>query len=91
MIDYTEIEKVLDSRNITPDDKKIIKDFLVSFSFTKRQQLMEIFLGHPEKIQLFVDLLKKKIKFAKKPTEALSAEILESEASEIKKLMKELE
>ncbi|OIP64395.1 hypothetical protein AUK15_03315 [Candidatus Nomurabacteria bacterium CG2_30_43_9] len=63
---------------------------MASFSFTKRQQLVEIFLGFPEKNSLFIDLLKKKIEFEKNPTETLSAEILKIEDKEIKKLMNEL-
>ncbi|MDO8604484.1 MAG: hypothetical protein Q7K40_03780 [bacterium] len=91
MKDYSQIQEVLDKQKISQEDQKIVRDFFVSFSFTKRQQQMGIFLGFPEKIQLFVDLLKKKINFAKNPTGTFSAEILEIEEGEIRKLIKELE
>ncbi len=87
MKDYSQIQEVLDKQNIAHSDQEIVRSFFASFSFEKRQQLMGIFLGFPEKIGLFVDLLKKKIEFEKNPTEALSAEILEIEDKEIKKLM----
>lgn len=90
MKDYNQVQEVLDEQNIAHSDQEIVRDFLSSFSFTKRQQLMRIFLGFPEKIALFVTLLKKKIEFAKNPTEALSAEILDLEKNEIENLMKEL-
>lgn len=90
MKDYSELAEVLNKQNIAHKDQEIVRSFLGSFSFTKRQQLMGIFLGFPEKIPLFVDLLKKKIEFAKNPTEALSAEILDLENMEIKNLMSEL-
>lgn len=91
MKDYGQIQEVLDKQNIAPSDQEIIRSFFSSFSFEKRQQLMGIFLGFPEKIGLFVDLLKKKIEFEKNPTEALAAEILDLENKEIKDLIKELE
>jgi len=91
MKDYSEIEEILNNQNITQDDQKIVRDFLSSFSFTKRQQLMGIFLGHSQKLNLFINLLKKKLEDAKNPTEELSAEILDIENSEIKSLIKELE
>lgn len=87
MKDYSQIQEVLDKQNIAHSDQEIVRGFLGSFSFTKRQQLMGIFLGYPEKITFFVDLLKKKVEFQKNPTEALSAEILEIENKEIKNLM----
>lgn len=91
MKDYSEIEEILNNQNITQDDQKIVRDFLSSFSFTKRQQLIGIFLGHEEKLSLFIGLLKKKMEFTKNPTEELSREILEIESREIKTLIKELE
>ena len=52
---------------------------------------MRIFLGFPERISLFADLLKKKVEFAKNPTESLAGEILEMESKEMQDLMKEVE
>lgn len=90
MKDYSQIEEVLNERNISHEDQEIIRNFLLSFSFTKRQQLTGIILGFPDKIGIFVDLIKKKIEFQKNPTDALSEEILEIEGREIKNLMSEL-
>lgn len=90
MKDYSQVQEVLVDQNIPLDDQAIVRDFLSSFSYTKRQQLLGIFLGYPDKIKLFVDLIKKKTDFAKNPTEELSAEILDIENSEIKKLISEL-
>lgn len=52
---------------------------------------MGIIIGFPDKIGIFVDLIKRKIEFQKNPTDALSEEILEIEGREIKNLMSELE
>ena len=90
MKDYIQIQEVLDKQNISHNDQEIVRDFFTSFAFTKRQQLMGIFLGFPEKINLFVVLLKKKIEFQKNPTEVLAEEILELENLEIKNLVAEL-
>lgn len=91
MKEYSQIQEVLEMQNIARDDQEVVKNFLLSFSFPKRQQLMGILLGYPGNVGLFIDLLKKKIEFQKNPTETLSKEILEIEEKEIKKLMKELE
>lgn len=90
MKDYSQLQEVLNKQNITQGDQEIVRDFLSSFSFDKRQQLMGVFMGHTDKIALFVDLLKKKVEFQKKPTEELAAEILDLENKEIKNLMEEL-
>lgn len=91
MKDYSELEEVLKQKGISNDDQEFLKKFLLSFSFPKRQQLMGIFLGFPEKIALYLEVLKKKAEFEKTPTEALSVEILELENSEINRLMSELQ
>lgn len=90
MKDYSQVQEVLVDQNIPLDDQEVIKNFLRAFSYTKRQQLIGIFLGYPDKINLFVGLIKKKTDFSKNPTEELSAEILDIENSEIKKLISEL-
>jgi hypothetical protein len=90
MKDYSEVEEVLNAQNIPQADQELVRQFLSSFSFPKRQQLMGIFLGHSDKIVFFINLLKLKIEFHKKPTEELSAEIYAIEEGEIKSLMKEL-
>ena len=91
MKDWSELKNVLDDQNISSEDQQLFREFLSSFSFQKRQQLMRIFLGFPERISLFADLLKKKVEFAKNPTESLAGEILEMESKEMQDLMKEVE
>lgn len=90
MKDWSEIKNVLDNQNISSEDQQLIRDFLMSSSFQKRQQLMGIFLGFPEKIILFTDLLKKKVTFAKNPTKDSAKEILDLESKEMQDLMKEI-
>ncbi|MFA5997599.1 MAG: hypothetical protein WC791_03895 [Candidatus Paceibacterota bacterium] len=90
MIDYSQVEEVLNAQNVSQADQELVRKFFSSFSFEKRQQLMGIFLGHSDKIALFINLLKLKVEFHKKPTEELAAEIFAIEEGEIKSLMKEL-
>lgn len=90
MKDWNNLKNVLDDQNISSEDQQLIRGFLSSFSFQKRQQLMGFFLGFPEKISLFTELLKKKVEFAKSPTEALVGEILDLESKEMHDLMKEI-
>lgn len=90
MKDWNNLKNVLDDQNISNEDQQLIREFLCSFSFQKRQQLMGIFRGFPEKIRLFAELLKKKVEFAKDPTEALAGEILDLEKKEMQDLMKEI-
>lgn len=90
MKDYSNIETILNSQKIAQTDQDILRKFLSSFSFEKRQQLMGILIGHSENIVLFIDLLKKKIEFQKRPTEALAAEILKIENNEVQRLVQEL-
>lgn len=90
MKDYSQLKEVLNKRNIGENDQELIYEFLSSFAFQKRQQLMGIFLGFPEKINSFVDLLKKKREFARKSTEALAGEILDLENSAITDLISEI-
>lgn len=90
MKDYSQIEEVLNNQNISQADQALVKEFLRSFPFEKRQQLMGIFLGHSDKITFLINLLKLKIEFHKNPTEELAAEIFAIEEGEIKSLMSEL-
>lgn len=91
MKDWNELKNILDGQNISSENQQLIRDFLSSFSFQKRQQLMGVFMGFPEKINLFVDLIKKKMELAKSPNENLSADILNLENKEVENLIKELE
>ncbi len=91
MKDWEQLKNVLDKGNISSEDQKSLRDFLSYFSFVKRQQLIGIFMGFPEKLSLFVDLIKKKQALAKSHKDNLSQEILDLENQEIEKLIKELQ
>lgn len=91
MKDWSELKNILDGKNMPNEDQQLIRDFLMSFSFQKRQQLMGIFIGFPEKIGFFIDLIKKKMELKKSPNEDLSKNILDIENSEVENLIKELE
>lgn len=90
MKDWSELKNVLDNQSISSEDQQLIRDFLSSFSFRKRQQLTGIFLGFPEKISLFANILKKKVEFAKNPIETLAGEILDLEKKEMQHIMGEI-
>lgn len=90
MKDWSEVKNVLDSHSVSSENQRLVRDFLSSFSFQKRQQLMGIFIGFPEKIALFITLLTKKVAFAKNPTETSGREILDTESKEMQDLMKEI-
>lgn len=90
MEDWNQLKTILDNKKFSNQDQQLLHDFLMSFSFQKRQQLMGIFSGFPEKVSLFTDLLKKKVAFAKNLTEALAGKILEMESKEMQDLMKEI-
>lgn len=91
MKDWSQVIKILNEQKIPNDDQGLVKDFLNHFSFRKRQQLMGIFLGFPEKIQFFIELLKKKRNLAENPAENSTAEILDLENREIDLLIKEIQ
>lgn len=71
-------------------EQELVREFLMTFSYLKRQQLMGILTGSPAKMSLFVTLMKKKVEFAKKPNALLAKEITDLEGSEIKNLIIEL-
>ena len=90
MIDYSQLVELMNEQHVSESEQELVREFLVAFSFPKRQQLMGILLGFPEKMSLFVTLLKKKVEFAKKPSDSLAKEIVDLESGEIKSLLKEL-
>lgn len=87
MRDFEQIKDILHSQNISNEDQQLFRDFLTSFGFQKRQQLMGIFLGFPEKMGLFVGLLKKKKVLAENYDANLAQEILDMENKEINNLI----
>lgn len=90
MRDFSQIENILDEQKVSEKDQQLIRDFLISFSFQKRQQLMGIFLGFPGKMGLFIDLMKKKKTLAGNKDAKLAQEILDLEDREIDNLIGEI-
>lgn len=90
MIEYSQLEEIMNEQQVSVSEQELVREFLIAFSFSKRQQLMGILTGFPEKMPLFVTLLKRKVEFAKKPSDALAKEITDMESGEIKNLIKEL-
>ncbi|MBU1102269.1 hypothetical protein KJ853_01260 [Patescibacteria group bacterium] len=90
MKNWLDLKQILVQQNIPEQDIKLTKEFLETLSFDRRQQMMGIFLGWPEKLGFFVDLLKKKKKLAKNYQPELARKILDLEKKEVQDLIKEL-
>lgn len=90
MKNWSGLKEILIKKNISEEDQKSVFDFLSHFSFIKRQQFLGVFLGFPEKIELFIRLIKKKKESAKAPNAELSSEIFNLEDKEINSLINEL-
>lgn len=90
MKNWSDLKSVLTKKGIPEADQRLVSNFLRYFPFRKRQQLLNIFFGFQEKIELFIDLIKRKKELAEMPNAALSKEILNSEEKEIDSLANEL-
>lgn len=91
MKDWEQLKNILDEQKVVGwGDQQLVRDFLTSFDFQKRQQLMGIFIGFPEKIGLFVDLLKKKKALAENYDANLAQEILDLESKKINNLIENI-
>ncbi len=90
MHEWDKVKIYLEEQNVVKKDIALIEDFLRHFDFLKRQQLMGILLGWPDKLNLFVEILKKKKTLAEKYDENLAKEILDLERREINSVMKEI-
>lgn len=90
MKDWNELKNILGSQNISNEDQQLIRGFLTFFGFQKRQQLMGIFSGFPEKMPFFINLIKKKKLLAQHPDAPLAGEVLHLENEFIAELIKEI-
>ncbi|MFH1255486.1 MAG: hypothetical protein V1667_03390 [bacterium] len=90
MKDWVDLKKLLERENIPANGIELAKNFLISLPFEKRQRMMGVFTGWPEKIALFIDLLKKKRELAQNYNSELSGEILNLENQEIQNLIKKI-
>jgi hypothetical protein len=90
MIEYSQLVEIMKEQQVSESEQELVREFLMTFSYLKRQQLMGIFLGFPDKIAMYIKLLVLKSEFAKKPSDSLAKEITDMESGEIKNLIKEL-
>ncbi len=90
MHEWDHVKTYLEKHNIAQEDVALVKEFLRSLNFVQRQQLMGILLGWPDKIGLFVEVLKKKHVLAQTQDENLAQEIFDLEQKEVTNLMKEI-
>lgn len=90
MKDWNELKNILDGQNISGEDQWLIHNFLGYFAFQKRQQLMGILMGWPEKLPFFINLIKKKKILAQYPDVPLADEILHLENEFIAELIKDI-
>lgn len=68
------------------EDKKIIYEFFLRLPYDFRRIMRKVFDAHPESLDAFLKILRKKQEFRKNPTLVLSEEVLNLEKEEIKKL-----
>lgn len=80
MIDWNELENILNSQNIIAEDRRLLNDFLRMLPFEKRQQILGILIGFPDKLKVFIELLNKKKTLSQQFNKELSQEILEFES-----------
>ena len=90
MRDFNQLKIILEEQKVAEGDQQLIKDFLNSLGFQKRQQLMGIFLGFSDKLKLFIDLIKKKKVLAENYDENLAEGILDLEDKEIEDLISKI-
>ncbi len=90
MKDWNELKIILDEQKISDGDRGIVKDFFSQFSFPKRQQLLGVFIGFPEKISVFIDLIKMKKGLAENYDSLLAKKVLNLENSIMAGLIQEI-
>lgn len=87
MKEYTDIQKIFEEKGVSQEDQEMMKYFLSSFSFQKRQQLMGILLGFPELVSDFVLIVKKKMSIAKGDSSVNPEELLALEEGILTQLL----
>jgi hypothetical protein len=87
---WLQLKTVLDKNCISESDQKIVRDFLLSFSFLERQTLLGILIGFEEKIEFFVKLIKYKSELKKSPKKQVVDELLALEKKEFNILFEDL-
>lgn len=83
MINWDDIEIILNEQNIFPMDILLIKEFVRSLPFDDRQEVMRAMLVFPERLPYMLNILKKKRALANEYDVALAIAILSSEAKEL--------
>lgn len=90
MKDFAQVKSILNEQNVSSDDQGIVEYFLSQFSFPKRQQLMGVLTGFPEKISVFIDLIKMKKSLAENYDSSLAEKILNLENNIVNDLVSEI-
>lgn len=83
MINWDDIEIILNEQNIFPMDILLIKEFVRALPFDDRQAVMRAMLVFPERLPYMLDILKKKRALAGEYDAALAIAILSTEAKEL--------
>jgi len=90
MKNWEDVQLTLNNNDISADDQELVRGILLSSPFKDRQMLMGILLAFPEKIEFFVNLIKKKKELKESQDADLASEILDMETTELDKLLGEL-
>ncbi len=83
MINWDDIEIMLNEQSIFPMDILLIKEFIRALPFNDRQAVMQAILVFPERLPYMLDILKKKRSLAGEYDAGLAIAILSSEAKEL--------
>ncbi len=87
---WIQLKTIMDKSCISEDDQDLVRDFLFSFSFPKRQMLLGILIGFEEKLELFVNLIKYKKELGNSSDKELTDKILDMEKKELDILIRNL-
>jgi len=87
---WIQLNAIMDKSCISEDDQELVRDFLFSFSFSKRQTLLGVLIGFEEKLEFFVNLIKYKKELRNSLSKELTDKILDIEKEEFEILIKAL-
>ena len=82
-----DLEELLNKKSIDEKEKELVFKFFLFLSKPQRERMFIIFRSYPEKIYLFVKILKTKLEIAGNSGSGLSEELLSLEKEQIKDLI----
>ncbi|OGD32481.1 hypothetical protein A3C91_02515 [Candidatus Azambacteria bacterium RIFCSPHIGHO2_02_FULL_52_12] len=82
-----DLEELLNKKSIDEKEKELVFKFFLFLSKPQRERMFIIFRSYPEKIDLFVKILKTKLEIAGNSGSGLSEELLSLEKEQIKDLI----